>query len=175
MSIISILRDWKLHYDHDAEREKFLNSIPADTPQQPHKIAVQETPAKAVEKSMSFGGFLKAAGLAFMKGLGWAVQYAIPVEKLVALLFPAAAPAALGIATATGLIQTAVISVEQKYAAAGVQSGTGTQKAAEVLLLTTDAVISLLKQEGITADTTYVQELVSAVVAILNVHTLTAA
>ena len=56
------------------------------------------------------------------------------------LLFPAAAPSVTGVADATSLIQTAVLLVEQKYAAAGVQSGTGAQKLAEVLLLTQQAV-----------------------------------
>ena len=122
-----------------------------------------------------FLGVLEAIGKAFMKGLGWAVQYAVPVEKLVALLFPAAAPAAVGIADATTLIQNAVLVVEQKYAAAGVQNSSGAQKLAEVMTLTSAAVISLLKQEGITADTTYVSNLVSAVVAILNVQQAPAA
>lgn len=140
---------------------------------QPHEIVFVDPSkaAKAEEKKMKFIGFLEAIGKLFMKGLGFAVTYAVPVEKLVALLFPAAAPAALGVANATALIQNAVISVEQKYAAAGVQNGTGTQKAAEVLLLTEQAVIALLKQDGIDADTSYVQSLVNAVVGILNVHT----
>lgn len=124
---------------------------------------------------MSFLSVLKAIGKGFAKGLKWAVTYAVPVEKLVALLFPAAAPAAAGIASATTLIQNAVLLVEQKYAASGVQNGTGAQKLAEVLTLTEDAVVSLLKQEGITADTSYVTNLVNAVVAILNVQQTTEA
>jgi len=118
---------------------------------------------------MSFISVLTAIGKAFEKGLVWAVKYAVPVEKLVALIFPAAAPAAVGIADATGLIQTAVLAVEQKYAASGVQTGSGPAKLAEVLTLTESAVTTLLKQEGITADTSYVTNLVNAVVAILNV------
>jgi hypothetical protein len=119
-----------------------------------------------------FVGFLESMGKAFEKGLAWAVQYAVPVEKLVALLFPAAAPEATVLADATGLIQNAVLEVEQKYAAAGVQSGTGTQKLSEVMTLAGPAVTSLLSQAGISnPSTTYVQSLVSAVVAILNVQT----
>ena len=57
-----------------------------------------------------------------------------------ALLFPAAAPVAAVLADATTLIQNAVLLVEQKYAAAGMQQGTGAQKLAEVLLLTGQAV-----------------------------------
>lgn len=119
---------------------------------------------------MSFIGVLEAIGKDFAKGLKWAVQYAVPVEKLVALLFPAAAPVATAVADATALIQTAVLLVEQKYAASGVQSGTGVQKLAEVMTLAGDAVATLLTQAGITASASYVESLVSAVVAVLNVQ-----
>jgi hypothetical protein len=121
---------------------------------------------------MSFIGLLETIGKGFLKGLTWAVEYAVPVEKLVALLFPAAAPAITEVADATTLIQNAVLLVEQKYAAAGVQNGTGAQKLAEVLQLTEQAVTGLLTKAGINADTAYVSNLVSAVVAILNVQTV---
>jgi hypothetical protein len=118
-----------------------------------------------------FLGVLEAIGKAFMKGLAYAVEFAVPVEKLVALLFPAAAPEVTILADATGLIQNAVLEVEQKYAAAGIQSGTGAQKLAEVMTLAGPAVTSLLTQAGISNPTTsYVQSLVSAVVTILNVQ-----
>ena len=41
---------------------------------------------------MSFTSVLETIGKGFEKGLKWAVEYAVPVEKLVALLFPEAAP-----------------------------------------------------------------------------------
>lgn len=119
---------------------------------------------------MSFTGVLETIGKGFEKGLKWALEYAVPVEKLVALLFPSAAPAAAGVVDATSLIQTAVLMVEQKYAASGVQNGTGAQKLSEVMLLTEQAVTSLLRAAGITADTAYLQSVVSAVVGILNVQ-----
>jgi hypothetical protein len=119
---------------------------------------------------MSFIGVLETIGKDFAKGLKFAVTYAVPVEKLVALLFPAAAPALAVAAEATTLIQNAVLLVEQKFAAAGVQSGTGAQKLAEVLTLAEGSVTSLLAQAGITASTSYVTSLVNAVVAILNVQ-----
>jgi hypothetical protein len=122
--------------------------------------------------NVTFTGVLEAIGKGFEKGLAWAVEYAIPVEKLVALIFPAAAPEATTLADATTLIQNAVLEVEQKYAAANVQSGTGSQKLAEVMTLVGSAVTSLLKQAGIAADATYVQSLISAVVAILNVQSM---
>lgn len=118
---------------------------------------------------MSFISVLEAIGKAFEKGLAWAVKYAIPVDKLVALLFPAAAPAATGIAVSVDLLQSAVLTVEQKYAASGVQNGTGPQKLAEVLTLASSAVTTLLAQEGITADSAYITKLVNAIVAVLNV------
>jgi hypothetical protein len=119
---------------------------------------------------MSFTSVLETIGKGFEKGLKWAVEYAVPVEKLVALLFPEAAPLATGVANATSLIQTAVLLVEQKYAASGVQNGTGAQKLSEVMLLTEQSVTSLLSSAGITADASYLQNIVSAVVGILNVQ-----
>jgi hypothetical protein len=124
---------------------------------------------------MSFVSVLETIGKGFAKGLQWAVEYAVPVEKLVGLLFPAAAPVANEVADATSLIQTAVLLVEQKYAASGAQSGTGAQKLAEVMLLTEQSVTALLAKAGITTDSTYIAKVVSAVVAILNVQGASAA
>jgi hypothetical protein len=123
---------------------------------------------------MSFVSVLETIGKGFEKGLKWAVEYAVPVEKLVGLLFPAVAPIADGVADATSLIQTAVLLVEQKYAASGAQSGTGTQKLAEVMLLTEQSVTALLAKAGITVDSSYLESVVSAVVAILNVQSASA-
>ncbi len=123
---------------------------------------------------MTFIGVLEAIGKGFEKGLKWAVEYAVPIEKLVGLLFPAAAPVVNEVADATSLIQSAVMLVEQKYAAAGAQNGTGAQKLAEVLELTTQSVTSLLAKAGINAKSAYISSLVSAVVAILNVQNMPA-
>jgi hypothetical protein len=123
---------------------------------------------------MSFIGVLETIGKDFAKGLKWAITYAVPVEKLVALLFPAAGPAITVLTDATTLIQNAVILVEQKYAASGVQSGTGTQKLAEFMTLAGDAVTQLLSKAGITATSTYIESLVAAVVAILNAQAMPA-
>ena len=124
---------------------------------------------------MSFVSVLEAVGKGFEKGLKWAVTYAVPVERLVGLLFPSAAPVASEVADATSLIQTAVLLVEQKYAASGVQSGTGAQKLAEVLVLTEQAVTTMLTKAGVQVDANYIANLVSAVVAILNVQQAPAA
>ena len=123
---------------------------------------------------MTFIGVLEAIGKDFAKGLEWAVTYGIPVERLVALLFPAAAPVATELADATTLIQNAVLLVEQKYAASGVQNGTGAQKLTEVLTLSASAVVALLAKAGITATEAYVTRLINAVVAILNVQAMPA-
>jgi len=119
---------------------------------------------------MSFIGVLEAVGKGFEKGLKWALTYAVPVEKLVALLFPAALPAVTAAVDATTLIQNAVLLVEQKFAASGTQSGTGAQKLAEVVLLTQGAVTSLLEKAGVTVSASYLENLVTAVVSILNVQ-----
>ena len=121
---------------------------------------------------MSFLRVLEEVGKDFEKGLQWAVEYAVPVEKLVALLFPQAAPAVNAVADATTLIQGAVLLVEQKYAASGAQSGTGAQKLAEVMVLAGAAVTSLLQQAGISASGNYIESLVSAVVGVLNVQAM---
>ena len=123
---------------------------------------------------MKFFSVLNAVGKDFEKGLKFAVEYAVPVEKLAALLFPAAAPVLTEVANATSLIQSAVLLVEQKYAASGVQTGTGEQKLAEVMLLAGESVTTLLAKAGVQAESAYVQKLVSAVVAILNVQVMPA-
>lgn len=106
------------------------------------------------------------------------IKYAPAVAKIAELLFPGEATAiAAGTSAAldvTTLIQNAVLMVEQKYAASGVASGTGTQKAAEVLTLAGSAVTSLLSQLGITATSDYINSLITAVVSILNVQPSTA-
>ena len=125
--------------------------------------------------SVTLTSVLEAIGKGFAKGLTWAVSYAIPIEKLVGTLFPVAAPVATGLADATSLVQNAVLLVEQKYAAAGVQSGTGAQKLAEVITLVDPVVTQLLNAAGVSASTAYVQNLINAVVAILNVQSMPAA
>jgi hypothetical protein len=122
--------------------------------------------------AMSFLSVLEEVGKDFEKGLQWALELAVPAEKLVGLLFPQAAPAVNAVVDATSLIQSAVLLVEQKYAASGAQSGTGAQKLEEVALLTGSAVASLLQQDGISADADYIESLISAVVGILNVQAM---
>jgi hypothetical protein len=61
-----------------------------------------------------------------------------------------------------------VVSIEQKYAASGKQNGTGTQKLAEVVSITTPAVLQLLSADGIQADASTVEDVANVVVAVLN-------
>ena len=119
---------------------------------------------------MSFISVMETIGKDFEKGLKWAAAYALPAEKLVALLFPSAAPVINELADATTLIQNAVLVVEQKFAAEGRQSGTGAQKLGEVLALVEQTVTALLTKAGIHADTSYIEKIVSAIVALLNVQ-----
>lgn len=111
---------------------------------------------------------LETVGKDVEKVLTVAVKYAVPVEALVSILFPAAGPAAAAAGTALSLIQTAVLEVEQKASAlpAGL---TAAQKAADILQLVGPAVTSILAQEKITAGSAEVANLISAVSAILNV------
>ena len=119
---------------------------------------------------MSFISVMETIGKDFEKGLKWAAAYALPAEKLVSLLFPAAAPVATELADATTLIQNAVLVVEQKFTAEGRQSGTGVQKLGEVLALVEQTVTALLSKAGIHADTSYIEKIISAIVALLNVQ-----
>jgi len=146
----------------------------------PHQVLSQEvsTSAKAVETKMSnkFVGFLETVGKGFMKGLGWATKEAPAVSGLAALLFPGSVAVSAPLTVGLNLLQNTILTIEQKYAASGVQSGTGAQKTAEVLALAAPAAASLLTQAGVPGvDEAYIGQLVSAIVGILNVHPTPAA
>lgn len=98
------------------------------------------------------------------------VKYLPTAVSLAALIFPASAVADAGAVTALDLIQQAVATVEQKFAAQGSPTGTGAQKLAQVLAIVTPSVTSLLAQFKITANQAYITQIVNAVVAILNVQ-----
>ena len=121
---------------------------------------------------MSFISALEKIGKEFAKGLTWAVSYAVPVEKLAALLFPSAAPTLTAVVTATTLIQNAVADGSSRSTPPPAPpKGTGTQKPwPRSCSSRAVAVTSLLAAAGIQADTEYIQKLVSAVVSILNVQ-----
>lgn len=107
----------------------------------------------------------------------WAdvVKYLPAASALAALIFPAQAAALTGVVNSVDLIQQAVATVEQKFAAAGNVEGTGAQKLAQVLSLVTPTVSQLLTAEGLNYNSAQVTNIVNAVVAVLNVQEAPAA
>lgn len=112
------------------------------------------------------------------KGLVYVVKYLPEAAALAEILFPAEAPAiAAGSSIAlnvTNLIQSAVAEVEAK-AKLIPASMTGAQKSADVLQIVSQTVIADLATLKITANTAYVQSLVNAICAILNIPSTVAA
>lgn len=96
-----------------------------------------------------FLGFLEAAGKDFMKGLGWAVKEAPAVDRVANLIWPASVAVTVPVTLGLNLLQNGILAIEQKYAASGVQSGTGPQKAAEVLALAGPAASALFMHAGV--------------------------
>jgi hypothetical protein len=101
-------------------------------------------------------------------------KYLPSAMTLAKLLFPAQSAVVAGVVNSVGLIQQAVALIEQKYAALGTATGTGAQKLAEALSVVTPTVTQLLAAEGLPVNATYIQNIVNAVVAILNVQTAAA-
>jgi hypothetical protein len=115
---------------------------------------------------------LELAGKDFLKGLAVIEKYEAPAAALASLFFPAQVGAIQVGVTSVNLIQTAVVEIEQKVAASGVAKSTETnaQKLADVTALVSPTVISLLASEGVKIDTTGVQAIINAVVAVLKVQ-----
>jgi len=125
---------------------------------------------------MSFKSFLSSVGEAFQDGIEWIVshgptiisdaqkaeQLAMPV---LTLALPGVAPA---IAAVSQTIFAAVLSVEQKFAAMGKQTGTGTQKLAEVLAIIGPTAEKTLAEFGLPTDNTTVTAWVNSIVGFLN-------
>ncbi len=97
-------------------------------------------------------------------------KYLPEAATLAKLLYPAPSASVVGVVNAVGLIQQAVAVIEQKYAALGSAAGTGAQKLAEALAIVSPTVTQLLAAEGVPVDREYIQKVVNAVVAILNVQ-----
>lgn len=100
---------------------------------------------------------------------GDVVKYLPAAESLATLLFPASAtvPAVIN---SVNLIQQAVATVEQKFAAAGEPTGTGAQKLAQVTAIVGPTVVQLLQSEKININATQLTNIINAVVAVLNVQ-----
>lgn len=107
----------------------------------------------------------------------WAdvVKYLPAAATLAELIFPAQTAVIGSAINSVDLIQQAVATVEQKFAAAGNPVGTGAQKLAQVLSIVSPTITQLLSTEKVPVDTAYITDIVNAVVAILNVQTSVAA
>jgi hypothetical protein len=141
------------HYDHDAEREKFLNSIPA----------VQETPAAAEEKHMaSFTSILSDVGSGLKKFFSVVIGAAEVAEPFIDVLFP-------GFAVLYNTTVAAAANAEANAIAAGAQNGTGAQKLAFVVSAIEKDFNSYTSANGLVAPSQAVIEAyVNAVVASIN-------
>lgn len=117
-----------------------------------------------------FISLMEAIGKDFLIALADVDKYLPEAAALTSLIFPSTAATAAGVVTSVDLIQKAVVTIEQKAAAAGAANGTGAQKLADVLTLVTPTVTQLLTAEGLHVDTAYITNVVNAVVAILNVQ-----
>ena len=102
------------------------------------------------------------------------VKYLPLAEDLAMMIFPASKTLP-GFINSVGLIQQAVATVEQKFSLAGAPTGSGAEKLAQVLSIVTPTVTQLLTAEGLHVDSAYIQNIVNAVVAILNVRLSTVA
>ena len=104
--------------------------------------------------------------------IAWAdvVKYLPAAASLASLLFPTEAAGLMGVVNSVDLIQQAVATVEQKFAAAGNPTGSGPQKLAQVISLVSPTVTQLLTSEGLNYNQAQVTNIVNAVVAVLNVQ-----
>lgn len=124
-----------------------------------------------------FISVLEAAATDTEKVIAGTEKYLPEATVLAEALFPQFAPliaaGSTTFASIADLISKTVLSVQQKAAAlpAGL---TSEQKSAEVLSIVSSSVLSALKSEGITAGASYVQQLVNAVVAMLDIPTVSA-
>ncbi len=122
-----------------------------------------------------FVSVMEQIGRDALKALTDVEKYLPEAAVLAGLFFPPEQAAIAGVVNATGLIQKAVVLAEQKMAAGNANKESGAQKSADVLSAVTPTVTQLLTEAGIAkVDTAYLQEIVDAVVADLNVRKSTA-
>lgn len=122
-----------------------------------------------------FVSIMEQIGKDALKALAEIEKYLPLAEDLAKEIFPAETAAISGIVNSVQLVQNAVVTVEQKMAAGGAATGSGTQKLADVLTIVTPTVTQLLTAEGVKVDSTYLQNLVNTVVGILNLREATPA
>lgn len=140
------------------------NPDPASLPTR--AVGTAGTEMTTVGKLATFESFLKKAGRIAGVVLTDVVKCAIPVASVVMIVDPEAAPAVEAFVASVKLVQTAVISVQQKWATEG--SEANAQKFADVLAIVEQPVILMFEQAGIQVNLAYVTNLVDGVVAILN-------
>ena len=117
-------------------------------------------------KLQAFEGFLKRAGQTAGVVLSDLVKYVVPLAQVSALADPEISPAVAAFTTAVHLVQTTVLSTQQRWANDG--AAANTQKLADVLTVVEQPILLLFAQAGLHVDTDYVVNLVNGVVAILN-------
>lgn len=122
---------------------------------------------KIVDVEKKFISILDVVAQDGEKALAFLDKYALPVAGLVTLIFPAAAPEASAAATAIDLIQKTVLYVKAKSALLP-KGLTPAEMLADELQLVGPAVINLLAQEKIKVNSDQVENIIQAVVAILN-------
>jgi hypothetical protein len=134
------------------------------------KIIVYPKSKEKQENQMSFVTVMEKIGKDI--GVAWndVVKYLPEASALAALLFPGAAGTTAAVVGSVNLIQQTVVTVEQKFKAQGAPSGTGAQKLAQVTAIVGPAVTALLAQEKLTINSTQLNGIINAVVAILNVQ-----
>jgi hypothetical protein len=123
-----------------------------------------------------FVSVMEAIGRDALRALNVVEKYLPKAEELAMLLFPAQMAVLTPVLSVTNLILKAVVLAEQKMAAGGQATGTGLQKSSDVLSTVEPTVLQVLSEAGIsTTDTGYVQKIIDAVVADLNVRDSTVA
>lgn len=134
-----------------------------------HARSTEPAPQENTKMANKFVSFLESVGKEVEKGLAWAIKVAPSLDGLAAAVFPASVSVSAPLTLGLTLIQNAVILIEQKYAAAGKQNGTGAEKAAEVITLAGPAATQLLTEAGLPAtEQGYIENIVNAVVGVLN-------
>ena len=122
-----------------------------------------------------FVSVMEAIGRDALKGLEEVAKYLPKAAALASIIFPQEAAALASVVNVTALIQNAVVMAEQKMAAGGKAAGTGLQKSADVLSVVEPTVMQLLTEAKVSnVDTAYIQKIIDAVVADLNVRDSTA-
>jgi hypothetical protein len=178
---MDLLHEFDIFHHHQAPATPVPAPIPAPIEVKPMSTA----PAAPAQPATTFGQTVQAdikkfisildfVGTEAEKGLVFAVKYAVPVASLVSLIFPTVAPAATGAVTALELIQNAVLEVKAKSASLPTNL-TPAQMLADEIQLVEPAVIQLLATEKITVNSAQVNNIVQAVVAILNTQPAVAA